>query len=263
MVDLAAITTALSIVLAGPAVPARMEAPTSDAASQDGAMRKFEEAERLYARGEYAGAIRLLREVLETNDDPVLYFNLGRAHEGAGESDAAISAYEHYLEGSPDAPDSDDVRSRITRLRAELEEASAPPPRPAPAPVVDPNDVAKPERRAAGRVPHYVPWIVFGVGAAGLAAGGVFGVLADRAEREAEDARAQTDAVAAHDRARRHALGANVSFAVGGALAAAGLTWGIISAVSRRRGAAAGRSSAAPIVRPIVQVGGLGLTARF
>jgi tetratricopeptide (TPR) repeat protein len=236
-------------VLAGlPVLVDAHEAQASSSSPED-AMRRFEQAERLYERGDYDGAIEVLRGLLDENDDPVLWYNLGRAYEGADEATAAIEAYERYLEGSPNAPDRDDVRERVSRLGAEdPEEAPA-----VPVPVPRPEPVA-PSPIDAGsrpRVPLFVPWLVFGAGGAGVATGGVFGVLARRSERDAADAFIQVEARDVHDRARRQALAANVSFAVGGVVAAAGLTWAIVATVTRRHTSAR------------VQPHGLGIAGRF
>jgi tetratricopeptide (TPR) repeat protein len=243
------VATLLLGTLAGlPVLVAAHEVQASSSSAED-AMRKFEQAERLYERGEYDGAIEVLRSLLDENDDPVLWYNLGRAYEGAGEATAAIEAYERYLEGSPNAPDRDDVRDRISRLEIP-DDPEEPPavvvPVPQPEPVV-PSPI---DARSRPRVPLVVPWLVFGAGGAGIATGAVFGVLARRSEREAADAFSQVEAREIHDRARRRALAANVSFAVGGAIAAAGLTWAIVATVQRNESAR---------VRPH----GLGIAGRF
>lgn len=236
---------ALTALVLGAAVPE----VHAFAVSPDEAMRRFEEAERLYQEGEHQGAIELLRALLEDNDDPVLWYNLGRAYEGAGEAGPAIDAYERYLEGSPDAPDRDDVRERIARLEPETHDE--PPAVVAPAPISAPVPPPRVAERHRARVPLVVPWVVFGVGSAGLVTGGVFGILARRSEEQAADTLSQVDARRTHDTARRRALAANVSFAVGGAVAAAGLTWAIVATITHRKENAR--------VRPH----GLGIAGRF
>jgi tetratricopeptide (TPR) repeat protein len=242
---------ALAVGLAGLPREAHGEPVSAPpAADETEAMQKFEEAERRYAAADYAGAIALLHELLRDNDDAVLHYNLGRAHEGVGAREDAIRDYERYLERAPDAPDVGVVRARIRKLQADIDAAAA-----AAVAVAEPEPVRAPptEDHAASRVPAYVPWVVFGVGGAGLVVGGVFGLLARRSEGDADDARVQTDALAAQDRAERQALGANISLAAGGVIATTGLVWGIVSSVARRRGSSSAR------VRPW----GLGLTGRF
>src|SRR5690606_17432237 len=151
-----------------------------DAGEPDDAMHKFELAEQRYAVGDYEGAIVLLRELLRTNDDAVLHYNLGRAHEGIGALEDAIRDYERYLERSPDASDHDEIRQRIASLQHALEPAAAPQPS---APAPEPSIPASEPDAPRPRVPGYVPWIVFGAGTAGLATGGVLGLLARSSER--------------------------------------------------------------------------------
>lgn len=237
----AAVRAAFAVAIAGTPGAERVEAPPTSAPVDDD-LRKFDEAEDLYERGEYAAAILLLRELLRTNSDPILYFNLGRAHESAGEPEAAIEAYECYLQGFPEASDRDAVRDRITNLRARIEAAKAPPPPVLPheATVSPPSPPDPPPRTS----PAYVPWTMLGVGAAGLVTGGILGIMARSKEREARGAAVQLDAFDAHQQAGRHALGANISFALGGALAVAGLTWGLVSTLSGQRRADGARVGA-------------------
>jgi tetratricopeptide (TPR) repeat protein len=232
----------LALVL-GAAVPGAHAAVVSP----EDPMQRFEEAERLYQLGDHDGAIEILRGLLEDNDDPVLWYNLARAYEGAGEAGPAIEAYERYLAGSPSAGDREEVRERIAKLEKQAHEG--PPPDVESEPELEP--VALEPMVERPRVPLFVPWVVFGVGSAGLATGGAFGILARRSEKRAADAPSQLEAQQTHDQARRRALAANISFAVGGAVAAAGLTWALVATITHR-----GRSAR-------LYPSGLGIAGRF
>lgn len=209
-----ALALASAPCFASPATPADPEAPADDAATT------FDRAEALYDEGRYDEAAQLLRELVREHPDPILRYNLGRAYESSGEIAAAIDAYEQYLAAAPHAEDRPDVERRIDRLRARL-----PPPEPAPPPVVKPP----PPR------PLVAPWVLAALGGAGLVVGGTLGGLALARKSDAEDAPIQADAEAHLDDARRFATGANVAFAIGGALAIAGLAWGITALVKRKR----------------------------
>jgi tetratricopeptide (TPR) repeat protein len=218
----AALATVCAVALATPAVPTRVHAcaPAEDPAA------KFERAEALYAEGRYEETIALLRELLRDYPDPILLYNLGRAYEGADRVAEAIDAYERYVDAAPDAPDRDAVERRIDRLRARLRPQQPPPPEPTP--------VTEAPREAVPR-PIVAPWVLAGIGGAGLVAGATLGGLA-RARRDAAvEAMAQADAAAHLARAERLATAANVAFGVGGALAIAGVTWGVVAVVKRRR----------------------------
>jgi len=104
----------------------------------------------------------------------------------------------------------------------------------APPPVVRP-----PARRSARAVSYAGSWSFAGVSVAGLISMAVFGGLALDARRE-RDARCATEgtcdlagAAAADGRYRDLATGANVSLVVGGAFAAAALTWWLVARATR------------------------------
>jgi hypothetical protein len=125
------------------------------------------------------------------------------------------------LKAQPDAEDRGAIESRLTTLRHQLEKetlAAAPPPPPPVAPVM--------KKKPLGAAPI----VVTGVGAAGLALGGVFGALAlSASSSQNSPSTSQVDAVAAHDRATTMAMGSNVAFiAGGGVLALAGVIWIIV-----------------------------------
>jgi tetratricopeptide (TPR) repeat protein len=246
------------MAMAGTPSTVRAVQPVDDASTED-PMGKFEEAERLYRGGEHEAAIDLLRELLQAHDDPVLHYNLGRAYEGAKQFEEAIASYQRYLDGSPEAADRDAVRERIEDMQARLEakrQAEKPPPATT-QPVQPP--ALPPQRDAPMRPSAYLPWTMLGVGAAGLVTGGVLGILARRNRDEAVEAPRQADAADALQRARDQALGANVCFAVGGALAVAGITWGIVATVRHKR-----RSEAKGRPRTVVlRARSLGFMMRF
>lgn len=210
-----AISSALALATA-PRVASPAAPPTADDAAS-----KFDRAEALYGEGRYDEAIALLLELVREHPDPILRYNLGRAYESAGQIEEAIDAYESYLVAAPEATDRESVERRIERLRERLPPPT--PPEPVP-PVVKPT---------APR-PIVAPWVLAALGGAGLVAGATLGGLALARRKDAVDARIQADAAAHLDDARRFATGANVAFAVGGALAIAGLAWGITALVQRK-----------------------------
>lgn len=256
------VAVSVAVTLAPGAAPsAAALSPAADGADED-PMQKFEDAEALYEDGDYDGAIRLLRELIREHADPVLYYNLGRAYEGAGELESAIDSYERYLDQTEDAPDAEAVRQRVAKLQQQAqaqeersEESTAEPPTPVAQPSDEPVDAV--HRRREPRV--YLPWTLLGVGAAGLVAGTVLGVLSSRNEARAEDAERQVDAHDALQDARRQALGANISFAIGGVVALSALTWGIAATV--RAGGRSDRAAGLPSRR--VSPDGAGLRIRF
>lgn len=184
----------------------------------------FDQAEEEYQVGHFQKAIDLLLEAQRLAPDPVLDYNLARAYEGIGQLDAALASYRAYVTSAPSSKDRGAVEVRIKTLEelaAKKQEATTPatPVLPAkPAPATEPAATASP-----------VPWVIAGIGALGLGAGGVLGGLSLGRSDEADDpATSGVDSVALHDEAVSFATGANITFGVAGAFLAAGVVWGIV-----------------------------------
>ena len=198
----------------------------SGADSEQEAVALFQESVEHYRAGRFRQAVDLLKQAYALRAEPVLLYNLARAHEGLGELKEAIRAYERFLEQAPDSKDRGAIEKRIETLqnqvaerrrleeekrRAEqqrerrLQEASLPPPKQS--------------------EPSVAPWIVASVGGALLANGLVFGVMSNQRESAANDEAIAIDAKSRLDEAQTFATVANVSFAAGGSLGLAGLIW--------------------------------------
>lgn len=189
------------------------------------AAKLFERAESEYQAGHFQAAIDLLLEAQRLAPDPVLHYNLARAYEGLGDLDHAIASYDAYVKADPGSKDRGAVEARLRTLEQQKAARDkpvdrAPPERPPPT-----VDKPSPSKRSASPV----PWIIAGVGALGLGVGGVLGGLSLGAKSDAEDPESSgVDVESSLDRARTLALGANITFAVGGTLALAGAIWGIV-----------------------------------
>lgn len=199
------------------------------AAQDERALQLFEEAEAAYHEGRIDDAITLLTEARTlAPNEPVLAYNLARAHDAAGHDVEALAAYEAYLEAEPDTSDRGAIASRIEALRAAIDERER----------VEEERAAQRERdraREAAERDAPWPWVVMGVGLAALGTGVVFGVLMLEDRRIAVEDPVQASAVAALRRAETDALVANVLYATGGAIALGGLIWGIVQVASGGR----------------------------
>lgn len=209
------------------------------ASAQDGedpdlqrAVMLFEESERLYNQGEFAEAATLLRRAYELRPDPLLLFNLGRALESDGDLGGAIEAYEQYLRDAPNASDRRAIERRVQNLRRQQErlerveqddrggdESDA-------GDAIGTDEGDEPRRSGAASV---VPWIVAGAGVAVIGAGAAFGLVSSSKNDEALAARVQAQAHELQTDAETFATIANVCFVAGGVIAAAGVTWGVLS----------------------------------
>lgn len=156
----------------------------------------------------------------------MLLYDLGRACERMNDARCAVDAYEGYLaQTSP--PDRAAIEQRIAAYKAQLAEADRP------------QSPAPPPR--AERRPSPAPWIVAGTGIVALGAGIVLLVVADAKHQDAVDADSQQRSVDLEASADRTATIGNVTVVAGGAIAAAGIVWGLLdlrasSRVSARAG---------------------------
>jgi tetratricopeptide (TPR) repeat protein len=228
---LAAVAAVLATSLLGGTGAGICQADENDAQNA-GALDLFEKSEKAYDSGRFADAIALLKQSYALKKEPVLLYNLGRAYEGLGDLGAAAQSYEAFLQAQPTAPDRGALERRIITLRRQLAEQQA-------------LRKQAQEREAPQRRASAVPWVVAGVGAAGLIGGGVIGVLAhqknDDAKREPTYARADS----LHSQAQTFATVSTVCFIAGGVLLAGGVLWGVLdlSAAKSATPAAAGATS--------------------
>jgi tetratricopeptide (TPR) repeat protein len=196
------------------------------------AAKLFDQAEAEYQGGNFKKAIELLLEAQRLAPDAVLHYNLARAYEGLGELDPALASYRAYLEADPSSKDRGAVEARIKtieQLKADREAKANPRPVPPPGQ----PDKPKPEPES----PSAVPWVIAGIGALGLGAGGVLGGLSLMRTNEAEEPTTSgEDVVTLQEEAQTFATGANITFAISGAVLAAGVIWGIVDVVSTTDG---------------------------
>lgn len=221
------------------------------------------EAAEAYGAGEFQRSIERLREAYALEKNPRLLHNIGRAEEALGHDRAAIEAYRSYLEQQPDAEQAAVVEGRIRLLERRLTErererisdirrkaeaferegkraeaiasyekylAAAP----AATDVADVrsrlqrlksgNDRTRSKPTTGRR--SALPWVVMGSGAAGLAAGSVMGLLSRRRYDDASDrTRSGREARELDESGDRWSTAANVTWAISGAVLAAGIVW--------------------------------------
>jgi tetratricopeptide (TPR) repeat protein len=205
-------------VFSGQAVAASSTKARSNRAQ---AVELFNESEASYKAGRFRDAADQLRRAYELDPDPVLLYNLARALESDGDLIGSAETYERFLEAAPKVDDRASIEQRIANLRKlamEREVAAAQPPS---AVIEQPPPKPSAVRRAA-------PYAVIGLGAAGLATGGVFGAVAMARHRAAVAEPVQVRSDELQSQARREASIANVAFAAGGAVAVSGLIWVLI-----------------------------------
>jgi tetratricopeptide (TPR) repeat protein len=196
------------------------------------ALALFDQSELAYQERRYEAAAQLLEEAYSIEPEPLLLYNLGRAYEALEDVDRARSAYERYLATDIDEEARAEVRARIAALAAPVA-----PPIAEPAPIVEPApagpELGGPIATLAGAGAVWLAAIGLAIGAE-VQNGAAFDLSLPYAEaRSAADVR---DALA---------IAANISFVLGGALAAGGGVWlgvALGSGPPSARGALPGRA---------------------
>ncbi len=110
-------TALLFVAISSVATPAL--AQESD---RERAVELFEEGERSYRAGDFDGAIGHLDAAYRIFPEPVILYNLGRAHEGRGDDREAADYFERYLAEAGEVEDRGGIEARIQNLRASADE---------------------------------------------------------------------------------------------------------------------------------------------
>lgn len=218
-----------------PPKEAPKEAPNPDKAR---AAELFQKSAGAYLKGDFARAIALLDEAYALDPQPVLVYNMARAHEGLGHVDESITLYEKYLAQDPTSADRGAIEQRLATLKRQRDEKAS----------MEKEKIAvekerqqvekerqqveaeeKPKPRSIG------PYIVGGVGVATVVTGAIFGAMASGKESDAQAAPVQTTAIDLRDSGKGLATASNITFVIGGALVAAGVVWWILDTPKARR----------------------------
>lgn len=208
--------------------PAKGSAAASSKAQASDLFKKGADA---YMRGDFQASIDFLDQAYALDPQPVMIYNKARAQEGLGKTDEAIALYEQYLNQDPNTPDRGAIEQRLTTLKKQRDEKAA-----------LQKSQADAEKERAERAAHppppphkrsSLPYVVAGVGIAGIGTGVVFGVLAKSKESDGNGAKTQKDAIDSRDTGSTFATVANVAFIAGGVLVAAGAVWWALDRPSR------------------------------
>jgi tetratricopeptide (TPR) repeat protein len=228
--------TVASGVSSGVAPEARAQEPQGAARAKD-ARALTVRAKSAFDAGDFAQAAQLLEEAYRLSPSSALLYNLGRAYQQAGSRQLAVEAYTRYLASEPTSPDRGAVQRSIDQLKDELAqeaalERKARVERERADYEAEQRKKAERERRDAlenppTSRPSPLPWILTGVGVAGIATGAVFGAVSGGAHDDAVREPSAGAAESKQSRAQTFALGANIAFVAGGALALAGVVWGL------------------------------------
>ena len=210
------VAVALFAVTAGElfaAGAARAQAAVASDATREAARAKLVDGVAALKRGDYRAALARFEEAYALVPSPKIHYDFGLAYMGLGRPADALAAFERFLAEAPDAPADKraNAASLVSTLRAEVAERTAaeggravvatPPPSGTPPPTAAGSDgapapqppamVAAPQAEVAAapttqdgealRSRRITGLVLVGGGVGALAAGLVFGVLAQRA----------------------------------------------------------------------------------
>lgn len=189
-----------------------------------------------YNAGRFVTAADILDEAYSLYPEPTLLFNAARAYENAGRSAQALDRYERYLvEVGEDAhiEDRQAIERRVAVLRRQAAAQGDREPGELESTISSESRVAgitafASDEETPGRSLDLAPWLVAGIGAAGLATGAIFGAIADNSYESARESVSHGDAARLQQEAFDLATAANVAFIVGGAMVLTGVIWGIV-----------------------------------
>ncbi|MBL8942868.1 MAG: hypothetical protein JNK45_06970, partial [Myxococcales bacterium] len=227
------------------------------------------QANAAYEAGAYESAARLFQQAHELTGDPNYLYNISACYDRLGRLSDALEALESFAQQVPDF-DAKVIEKKRRSLQIRIEKESREATRgDETAPTQDSTRPAAASSSPASRPdddsgerrhPHAMDaagGTLLALGGVGLITGLGLGLASRRSDRRAEDACADgaegalcpKSAEGDLDKAKSFALGADVAFGVGGALAVAGVTMLVVSAVRAKRGRA-GNSALAPAASP-------------
>jgi hypothetical protein len=206
--------------------------PGAHAADPAEARRLFDEGKSLYREGRYLDAADRLTRAFDLDPDPTLLYDAARALERGGDDAGALAKYRPYVDADVEGHDRAPAEQRIGALARTHEQHARAERRPTqlrPAPIVPKDERPQPSPRIEKSGSSPVPWIVAGLGLAGVGAGAALGLIAKNVSSTAANDPVQLSSSRTKDDSERYALCANVAFAAGGALAAIGIVWGLFA----------------------------------
>lgn len=125
LVSRAARAGATALVAAVMALAAPVAARPGAANDVADARKRAERASHLAAKNKCGQAIGEYDKAIAVLHDPTLLFNRGECHRKLGNLESALEDYQQFLAELPDAPNREQVETRIAELRAQQAEGDA------------------------------------------------------------------------------------------------------------------------------------------
>jgi tetratricopeptide (TPR) repeat protein len=245
--------------------PALASAPETSSPFKEQVDALNAQAVEKFQAKQYDEAAALFEQAYDLQPEPNYLFNIGRIYEESGNLAKSVEYYERFVK-EPGVPLEARERGleRLRVLRAIVEE-TAPEPEPEPEVEPEPEPEPEPEKKPEPKPepePEKKPsklriagYALLGTGGAVLIGGGVLGGLALGRANALEGQHTFEERDDTATRGRGMALGADIMFGVGGALAAAGLVMVLVSL--KRKPSETARAAISPWAGPR----GTGMTA--
>jgi tetratricopeptide (TPR) repeat protein len=157
-----ALTSTLTLVLTLTLLPAAASAQSEIDPDAEIARGYFLRGVHKYDQRDYQGALKEFQAARAAKPLPAFDYNIARCLENLGRTEEAITAYERFAAATPNDPDAEEARQRVTLL---LQQLSTPP---APPPAATPSSSAPPSRRP---IPLWAPAALGGAALALLGVG--------------------------------------------------------------------------------------------
>ncbi|MEM1031810.1 MAG: tetratricopeptide repeat protein [Myxococcota bacterium] len=216
------------LVVAGLLVapPAYAQSP----AHRDHAVELNDAGERLFEAGKYAEAAEHFRRGYALEPNPTFLYNLALTYEKAEDYARALDALKRYRAAEPNAPDIVAIDARIetlTKLLAQIDERRPPKP-----------EVLVEVRESPSLLEGPLPWVIAGLGGAGLGVGAILGGVGLARHDRAVAEPVHETALELQNEATTFGTASTVSLIAGGTLLAVGVTLGVVGQIDAADGTA-------------------------
>ncbi len=112
-----------SATLVAAVAPSAQADPEPDARAQ--AAAHVRQGQAFFQRGDFDRALAEYRTALDLSAEPSLIFNVALCHDRANRPEAALQAFQHYLELAPNGSVADEARADVARLTPIVEMITA------------------------------------------------------------------------------------------------------------------------------------------
>ena len=115
-----AVSLVAAAIVVGPSIVAAQPAAPAQKGGLDTAKKHMERGQELYMQQKYAEAAEAFAAAYAIQSYAAFLYNEAVCHQKLGHNERALSLFEKYLSGDPNAPDAEKVRGRIARIKEAL-----------------------------------------------------------------------------------------------------------------------------------------------